>query len=50
MKRFVERSVAVLEAYGGSVIKQIGRVQLPCEYDGRKFACSFYLADVEAVV
>ena len=50
MKRFVERSAAVLEAYGGSVIKQIGRVQLPCEYNGKKFACSFYLADVEGPI
>ena len=50
MKRFVERSAAVLEAYGGSVIKQIGRVQLPSEYDGRKFTCWFYLADVEGPI
>ena len=49
-KCFLERSNAVLEAYGGTVIKHIGLVHLPCEYDGRKFMCDFYISDVEGPI
>ena len=50
MKRYIEKSPAVLEAYGGSVINQIGRVHLPCEYNGKKFTCPFYLSNVDGPI
>ena len=35
-----------LTGYGGQQVEHIGYVTLPCEYNGRKFKCDFYLADV----
>ena len=49
-KRFVEKSMAVLEAYGGTVIRHIGTVNLLCEYAGRKFMCPFFLSDVDGPI
>ena len=46
----IERNEAVLKAYGDTVIKQIGRVHLPCEFKGLKFTCGFFLADVEGPI
>jgi hypothetical protein len=50
IKSVLERSNAILEAYGGTVIKQIGLVHLPCEYGGRKFMCEFYISDVDGPI
>ena len=50
VKSVLERSNAVLEAYGGTVIKQIGLVHLPCEYGGKKFMCDFYISDVNGPI
>ena len=47
---FVEKNDAVLKAYGNTVIKQLGRVHLPCEFKGLKFTCGFFLADVEGPI
>ena len=44
---FIERSDAKLTAYGGSTIKHLGKVKVPCSYDGRKFMAEFYLSDAE---
>ena len=48
--KFVEKNDAVLKAYGNTVIKQLGRVHLPCEFKGLKFTCGFFLADVEGPI
>ena len=49
-KSVCERDSAVLTAYGGTVIKQIGRVTLHCEYKGTKFTCGFFLSDVSGPI
>ena len=36
-----------LKGYGGQYVKHHGKVVLPCEYNGKKFMCSFFLADVD---
>ena len=36
-----------LKGYSGHYVKHYGKVKLPCEYNGKKFMCSFFLADVE---
>ena len=42
----IEKSGDRLEAYGGTTITHIGKVNLPCEYNKQKFMCTFFLADV----
>ena len=36
-----------LKGYGGNYVSHLGTVTLPCEYNGRKFKCTFYLAEVD---
>ena len=36
-----------LKGYGGNYVEQLGKVKLPCEYNGRKFMCTFFLANVD---
>ena len=49
-KRYVNKSEAVLEAYGRTVIEHLGTVTVPCEYNGQKFMCTFFLSDVEGPI
>ena len=45
--RFVRKSTRRLEAYGGVQVPHFGTVLLPCQYNGTKFMCQFYLCDIE---
>ena len=36
-----------LKGYGGNYVEHLGTVTLPCEYNGQKFKCTFYLANVD---
>ena len=45
--RFVRKSDRILEAYGGVQVPHFGTVQIPCQYNGKKFMCQFYLCDLE---
>ena len=36
-----------LKGYGGNYVEHLGTVTLPCEYNKRKFKCTFYLANVD---
>ena len=45
--RFLRKSKRRLEAYGGVSVPHFGTVKLPCEYNGRKFMCRFYVCDIE---
>ena len=36
---------AVLSAYGGFIIKQLGTINISCKYKERKINCIFYIAD-----
>ena len=40
-----EKNEAVLSAYGGSIIKQLGTVNIPCKYKEKKINCIFYVTD-----
>nr|XP_006823887.1 PREDICTED: uncharacterized protein LOC102805367 [Saccoglossus kowalevskii] len=35
----------ILSAYGGSQIKQLGTITIPCQHRGRKINCIFYVTD-----
>ena len=39
------KNEAVLSAYGGFIIKQIGTINIPCKYKERKINCIFYVTD-----
>ena len=39
----LEKNEAVLSAYGGSVIKQLGTINIPCKYKEKKIRCIFYV-------
>ena len=41
----LEKNEAVLSAYGGSIIKQLGTVNIPCKYKEKKINCIFYVTD-----
>ena len=40
----LEKNEAVLSAYGGSIIKQLGTINIPCRYNEKKINCISYLA------
>ena len=40
----LEKNKAVLSAYGGSIIKQLGTINIPCKYK-EKINCIFYVTD-----
>ena len=39
----LEKNEAILSAYGGSIIKQLGTVNIPCKYKEKKINCIFYV-------
>ena len=39
----LEKNEAVLSAYGGSLIKQLGTINIPCKYKEKKVNCIFYV-------
>ena len=39
------KNKAVLSAYGGSIIKQLGTIDIPCKYKEKKINCIFYVTD-----
>ena len=41
----LEKNEAVLSAYGGSVIKQLGTINISCKYKEKKVNCIFYVTD-----
>ena len=41
----VEKKEAALSAYGGSIIKQLGIINIPCKYKDKKIDCVFYVTD-----
>ena len=41
----LEKNGAVLSAYGGFIIKQLGTINIPCKYKERKINCIFYVTD-----
>ena len=41
----LEKNGAVLSAYGGSVIKQLGTINISCKYKEKKINCIFYVTD-----
>ena len=41
----LEKNEAVLSAYGGSIIKQLGTINIPCKYKEKKINCIFYVTD-----
>ena len=41
----LEKNGTVLSAYGGSVIKQLGTINIPCKYKEKKISCIFYVTD-----
>jgi len=41
----LKKNEAVLSAYGGSVIKQLGTINIPCKYNEKKINCIFYVTD-----
>ena len=45
--KYVRKSNRILEAYGGVQVPHFGTVQIPCQYNGKKFMCQFYLCDIE---
>ena len=47
LPEFVKKSDATLTAYGGSVIRQLGWVTLPCSFKDRKFMADFYLSNAQ---
>lgn len=42
-----EAKKTTLVGYGGAKIEHIGRIVLPCEYNGLKFLSSFFISDVD---
>ena len=47
LQRFIRKSKRRLEAYGGVNVPHFGTVNIPCEYNGKKFMCRFFLCDIE---
>ena len=43
----LEKNGAVLSAYGGFIIKQLGTINIPCKYKERKINCIFYVTDIQ---
>ena len=41
----LEKNEAILSVYGGSIIKQLGTVNIPCKYKEKKINCIFYVTD-----
>ena len=41
----LEKNRAVLSAYDGFTIKQLGTINIPCKYKERKINCIFYVTD-----
>ena len=41
----LEKNEAILSACGGSIIKQLGTVNIPCKYKEKKINCIFYVTD-----
>ena len=41
----LEKNEAILSAYGGSVIKQLGTINIPCKYEKKKISCIFCITD-----
>ena len=41
----LEKNKAVLSAYGGSIVKQLGTINIPCKYKEKKINCIFYVTD-----
>ena len=41
----LEKNEAVLSAYRGSIIKQLGTINIPCKYIEKKINCIFYVKD-----
>ena len=41
----LEKNEAILSAYGGSIIKQLGTVNIPCKYKEKNINCIFYVTD-----
>ena len=41
----LEKNEAALSAYGGSIIKQLGIINIPCKYKDKKIDCVFYVTD-----
>ena len=47
LPRFLRKATRTLEAYGGVRVPHFGTVNVPCEYNGKKFMCRFFLCDIE---
>lgn len=41
----LEKNEAVLSAYGSSIIKQLGTINIPCKYKEKRINCIFYVTD-----
>ena len=41
----LEKNEAVLSAFGGSIIKQLGAINVPCKYKEEKISCIFYVTN-----
>ena len=41
----LEKNEAILSAYGGSIIKKLSTVNIPCKYKEKKINCIFYVTD-----
>ena len=50
LKRFLRKSDRRLEAYGGVNVPHMGTVNMPCEYNGKKFMCRFFLCNIEGAM
>ena len=46
ISRFIRKSTRSLEAYGGVTVPHLGTVNLPCEYNGKKFMCRLRYCDM----
>ena len=47
LPQYMRTSTRKLEAYGGVEVPHLGTVNLPCEYDRKKFMCRFFLCDIQ---
>ena len=47
LPRYLEESGALLKAYGGSIIRHLGKLKLPCSFNDFKFMAEFYLSEAD---
>ncbi len=50
LEEYLVSKGATLTAYGGGEISHLGKVELPCQFKGRKFKAEFYITEVEGPI